>query len=229
MPAGRRWSSVGAQPFFWKSVMSTTSRRGSVGLGEHGCRHLQRRARSAWPRRPASRRPMAASSRARSSIDCSDHLGAGAEEHQAGPVGGAEAVDRLAGRRLRPRPAVAVAHAVGAVEQDHDTSRAPPAAAADDSRRARTAGERRDDQRQRRQPQRQQRPVADLAPAHRLVGHPAQEHQRRERRRLLLSRCIRWINTGTASARQAERGRAGSRKAIGQPTGSGSERSRGDR
>ena len=30
VPAGSRWSSVAAQPFFWKSVMSTTSLRGRV-------------------------------------------------------------------------------------------------------------------------------------------------------------------------------------------------------
>ena len=30
VPAGSRWSSVGAQPFFWKSLMSTTSLRGRV-------------------------------------------------------------------------------------------------------------------------------------------------------------------------------------------------------
>ena len=28
VPAGRRWSSLGVHPFFWKSVISTTSRRG---------------------------------------------------------------------------------------------------------------------------------------------------------------------------------------------------------
>ena len=82
-------------------------------------------------------------------------------------------------RALRARPRIAVAHAVGAIEQHDDVARA-----AGRGRELRAAQERPrkrgDDQRDRRQPQRQQQPVANAAPLHRLVRNLAQEHQRRK-------------------------------------------------
>ncbi len=78
------------------------------------------------------------------------------------------------------RPPIAVAHAVGAIDQDHHfTSPARRRNLWVGAAKER-ACEGEDNQRERRQPHHQQQPVPDPAAPHRLVRDAPQEHQRRK-------------------------------------------------
>ena len=75
---------------------------------------------------------------------------------------------------------VAVAHARGVVEQDHQLTVAAGRREGRRAAREERPRERRDDQRDRRGAHQQQEPVPDPPPADRLIGDLLDEHQRRE-------------------------------------------------
>ena len=108
------------------------------------------------------------------------HVRRRSEEDERRAIAAAERVRRVTRRRQRARPPIAIAHAVGPIDEDHDLARAARGC----RRRIRAAKERpperEHDQRQRRQPHHQQHPVTNPPPPNRLIRNPPQEHQRRE-------------------------------------------------
>ena len=107
-------------------------------------------------------------------------FGVAREQHQRGAVVARESAHRLPRRFPRALEVIAVAHARRLIEQEDHF-----AGAAARRHRAGIAPEERpregeDDQDQGRGAQQQQRPVANAAAPHRLIGNAAHEHQRRE-------------------------------------------------
>ncbi len=163
--------------------MSTISRR----LAARRARADPAAARSAGPNRVSPGPDCARStggdqSAARPASDRAATSTSAAKKTTARAVAGPETPHDAPRRVLRAGPVVAVAHAGRPVEQDHDLAgaagrRRPARRRPDRNGRANASG----DQREREDAQREQRPVANRAAAHRLVRDPAQEHQRRER------------------------------------------------
>ena len=167
-PGGSDVPSAPCQPVRWKSLINTTSRRGSSESASRLSGHLDCRRvaggslRRAWPRPPRRR---ARSLRPWTAGRCR------LQRRTAPPTRGRSRRDRAAhpaAADCARRPAVAVAHAVADVQQHDQLARA----LADRHRRVGTRqqrpGERGDDERRAPPAGCQQEPVLELPPADRL-------------------------------------------------------------
>ena len=231
-PGGSRASCAGSQPDFWKSEMSTISRRLA---DDDSSRPAAARRAGPIPREPgAGLRPIdGGHERRAAAVRAGADLDVGREEHDRRAVAGRETPHDPPRRLLRARPVAAVAHAGGAVEQDDDLAGAA-------GRRGRRAGAR-----QERPRERERRSARTRGCAARSSGQWRMARRRTDwfgiRRRNISdgnattvrrSRCTRCTTIGIAMASRPASS-AGARNDISgpgsgarAPTGSGTARGR---